>query len=126
MFSCLVHLIPSLSISHPYLITFHDFGDNSQEGMKYQKRGATPASQGMSLRITLFSTMLQGLEPILETTTWKQLNAINSSFSCDFNKNATPPCSRAFTDDCWLYKGHFRTTQMTERQSMTQVLMSKP
>ncbi len=109
MFSCLVHLIPSLSISHPYLITFHDFGDNSQEGMKYQKRGATPASQGMSLRITLFSTMLQGLEPIPETTTWKQLNAINSSFSCDFNKNATPPCSRVFTDDCWLYKGHFRT-----------------
>jgi len=120
------NVIPSLSISYPYLITFHDCGDNSQEGMKYQKRGATPASQGMTLRITLLSTMLKGLEPFPETTTRKQLNAINSSFSCDFNKNATPPCSWAFTDDCWLYKGHFRTPQMKERQSMTQVLMSKP
>jgi hypothetical protein len=41
MFSCLLHLIPSLSIAYPYLIKFHDFGQNSQEGMKHQMRGPT-------------------------------------------------------------------------------------
>ncbi len=41
MFSSLVHLIPSLSISYPYLIEFHDFADNIQEGIKHQMRGAT-------------------------------------------------------------------------------------
>jgi hypothetical protein len=33
--------------------------------------------------------ILQGLGPIPETTTWKQLNAFKNSFSCDFNKNTT-------------------------------------
>jgi hypothetical protein len=33
MFLSLVHLIISLNISYPYLIKFHDFMDNSQEGM---------------------------------------------------------------------------------------------
>jgi hypothetical protein len=47
MFSTLVHLILSLSISYPYLIKFHDFVDNSQEEMKLQMRGATQAQQGM-------------------------------------------------------------------------------
>jgi hypothetical protein len=55
MFSSLVHLILSLSISHPYLIKFHDFADNSQEGMKHQMRGATQAQLGMTLRITLMN-----------------------------------------------------------------------
>ncbi len=64
-----------------------------------------------TLWTTLFARILQGLGPIPETTTWKQLNAFKNSFSCDLNKNATPPCCRAFTDDCWLYKGHFRTPQ---------------
>jgi hypothetical protein len=41
MFSSLVHLILSLSILYPYLIKFHDFADNSQEGMKHQMMGAT-------------------------------------------------------------------------------------
>jgi len=56
-----VHLIPSLNISHPYLITFHDFGDNSQEGMKSQMRGATPASEGMTLRIIYFQGFYRAL-----------------------------------------------------------------
>jgi hypothetical protein len=51
-----VHLILSLSISFPYLIKFHDFADNGQEGMKHQMRGATQAQQGMTLRITLMSS----------------------------------------------------------------------
>ncbi len=49
----LLHLIPSLSISYLYLIKFHDFADNSQEGMKHQMSGATQAQQGMTLGITL-------------------------------------------------------------------------
>jgi hypothetical protein len=53
MFSTLVHLILSLSISYPYLIKKIDFGDNSQEGMKHQMRAVTQAQQGMTLRITL-------------------------------------------------------------------------
>jgi hypothetical protein len=47
-----MHLVLSLSISYPYLIKFHDFVDNSQEGMKHQMRGATQAQQGMTSRIT--------------------------------------------------------------------------
>jgi len=42
-----VHLI--LSISYPYLIKFHDYEDNSPEGMKHQMRGATQAQLGMTL-----------------------------------------------------------------------------
>jgi hypothetical protein len=56
MFSSLVHLMLSLSISYLYLIKFHDFADNNsqEEGMKHQMRGAaTQAKQGMTLRITL-------------------------------------------------------------------------
>jgi hypothetical protein len=34
---------------HNYLIKFHDFADNSQEGMKHQMRGATQTQQGMTL-----------------------------------------------------------------------------
>jgi hypothetical protein len=55
MFSSLVQLILSLSISYPYLIKFHDFADNSQEEMKHQMRGATQAQQRMTLRITLMN-----------------------------------------------------------------------
>jgi hypothetical protein len=40
MFSSLVHLMLNLSISYPYLIKFHDFADNIQEGMKHQMWGA--------------------------------------------------------------------------------------
>jgi hypothetical protein len=58
MFSNLVHLILNLSISYPYLIKFHDFVDNSQEGMKHQMRGATQAQQGMTLLITLINQQL--------------------------------------------------------------------
>jgi len=43
MFSSLVHLMPSLSISYPYLIEFHDFADNIQQGMKHQIGGAIQA-----------------------------------------------------------------------------------
>ncbi len=50
MFSSLVHLILSLSISYPYLIKFHYFADNSQEGIKHQMRGATQAQQGHDFR----------------------------------------------------------------------------
>jgi hypothetical protein len=48
MFSSLVHWIPSLSISYPYSIKFHDFVDNGQEGMKHHMKGATQAQQGMT------------------------------------------------------------------------------
>jgi len=44
------------SISYPYLIKFHDFADNGQEGMKHQMRGATQAQQAMTSRITLMSS----------------------------------------------------------------------
>jgi hypothetical protein len=55
MFSSLVQSILSLRISYPYLIKFHDFADNSQEGMKHQMKGATQAQQGMTLWITLLA-----------------------------------------------------------------------
>jgi hypothetical protein len=42
--------ILSLSISYPYLIKFHYFADNSQEGMKHQIGGATQGQQGMTLQ----------------------------------------------------------------------------
>jgi hypothetical protein len=48
-----VHLKLNLNISSPYLIKFHDFEDNSQEGMKHQMTDATQAPQGMTLWITL-------------------------------------------------------------------------
>ncbi len=50
-----MHLIPSLCISYPYLIKFHDFVHNSQEGMKHKMRGArvTPLSHPMICRVTL-------------------------------------------------------------------------
>jgi hypothetical protein len=48
-----MHLMLSLSISYPDLIKFHDFADNSQEGMKHQTRGATQAQESMTLRIAL-------------------------------------------------------------------------
>jgi hypothetical protein len=37
----MVHLILSLIISYLYLIKFHEFVDNNQEGMKHQMKGAT-------------------------------------------------------------------------------------
>jgi hypothetical protein len=48
MLSSLVHLLLSLSISYLYLIKFHDFADNSQEGMKHQMGGATQAQQSLT------------------------------------------------------------------------------
>jgi hypothetical protein len=39
MFSSLVHLMLSLSISYPYLIKFHDFADNPQEGDEASNEG---------------------------------------------------------------------------------------
>jgi hypothetical protein len=59
---------------------------------------------------------LQGLGPIPETTTWKQLNAIKNSFSCYFNQNATHdlvPQLLPMTDG--LTKDIFRTPQITAR-----------
>jgi len=41
-----MHLILSHRISYPYFIKFHDFADNSQEGMKHKMRGATQAQTG--------------------------------------------------------------------------------
>jgi len=72
------------------------------------------------------NSIYKALNRFRETITWKELNAVKISFSFDFNKNATATCSRPFTDDCWLYKGHFRPPKMTGQQSMTQVRMSKP
>jgi hypothetical protein len=46
----------SLRISYPYLIKFHDFVDNIQEGMKHQTGGATQAQQGITFGITLIFT----------------------------------------------------------------------
>jgi hypothetical protein len=66
--------------------------------------------------MTLLPTILQGLGPIPKTTTWKQLNAIKKSFSCDFNQNATHnlvpqllPMTDGFT------KENIRTPQTTAR-----------
>ncbi len=58
MFSCLVHLILNLNISYPYLIKFHDFENNSEEGMKHQMRGETQAQQGMTFKLTRMCEML--------------------------------------------------------------------
>ncbi len=52
----LLHLMLSLNISYHYLIKFHDFADNSQEGMQHQMRGATQEQQDMTIRITLVSS----------------------------------------------------------------------
>jgi hypothetical protein len=49
MFWSLVHLILNLSISYPYLLKFHDFADNRQQGMKHEMKGATQAQQGMTM-----------------------------------------------------------------------------
>jgi hypothetical protein len=49
------NLVLSLSISYPYFIKFHDFAENSQEGMKHQMRGPTQAQEGMTFWITLIS-----------------------------------------------------------------------
>jgi hypothetical protein len=49
-------LMLRLGISYPYLIEFHDFADNIQEGMKHQIGGATQAQQGMTFQITLIFT----------------------------------------------------------------------
>jgi hypothetical protein len=46
----------------PYLIKFHDFADNSQEGMKHQMRGATQAQQVMTLGVTSMGEQLIVLE----------------------------------------------------------------
>jgi len=105
-----------VSVFHTLIIKFHDFADNNQQGMKHQRRGATETQKGMTEWIILLSRILQGLEPIPETITWKQLNAIKNPFSCDFYKNATRRCSRAISDDCSLYKVHFSPPQMSERQ----------
>jgi len=53
LFYHFVHLILTLSISYPYLIKFHYFADNSQEGMKNQMRGGTQAQEGMTIQVTL-------------------------------------------------------------------------
>jgi hypothetical protein len=46
MFSRFVHLILGLCISYPYLIKFHDFVDNSQEGMKRSNEGFNSGATG--------------------------------------------------------------------------------
>jgi len=53
----------SLSISYPYLIKFHDFAHNSQEGMKHQMGGASQAQQCMTFHITLIFTFFLPWEP---------------------------------------------------------------
>jgi hypothetical protein len=55
----------SLNISYPYLIKFHEFAHNSQEGMQHEMRGATPEQQGMTVRMTLVSSSC--LVPIAQT-----------------------------------------------------------
>ncbi len=49
-----MHLIRSLSISYPYLIKFHDFAENSQQGMldEASNEGCNSGQQGMTLWIT--------------------------------------------------------------------------
>jgi hypothetical protein len=54
MSQTLVHLI--LRISYAYLIKFHDFADNSQEGIKHKNDGVKlRPKQGITLQITLIS-----------------------------------------------------------------------
>jgi hypothetical protein len=49
MFLNLVHLILNFNLSYLYSIKFHDFVDNSQEGMKHQMKGTSQAQYGMTL-----------------------------------------------------------------------------
>jgi len=48
----------SFSISYLYIIKFHDFVDNSQEGMKHEMGGggAIKAQKGMTFHVTLIFT----------------------------------------------------------------------
>jgi len=101
-----------------------------------------PCRLCLTLRMTLLARVLQGLRPIPQTTAWKQLNAIKSSFACHFNKNATRevvpqllPMTGGFTKDIFrtpqitarpwsrllLYKGH-----LFARKWMAHVRMAKP
>jgi len=41
-----MHLMLGLSISYPNLIKFHDFVDNSQEGMKHSNEGSNSGPTG--------------------------------------------------------------------------------
>jgi len=46
MLSNLVHLMSNLNISYPYLVKFHDFVDNNQEGMKHHVGGCNLGPTG--------------------------------------------------------------------------------
>jgi hypothetical protein len=50
-------LEPSAFNAEPYLIEFHDFVDNIQEGMKHQVGRPSQAQQGMTFQITLMLTL---------------------------------------------------------------------
>jgi hypothetical protein len=80
-----MHLMLSLGISYPYLIEFHDFVDNMQEGMKHQMGGATHAQQGMTFQIILIfsfyhenGTLLKMWEPVRFSNRLSGENLIDS------------------------------------------------
>ncbi len=64
---------------------------------KASNEGCNCGPTGHDFTDNVIVNAITGLEPIPETTTWKQLNTIKNPFSCDLNKNATRPCCRAFT-----------------------------
>jgi hypothetical protein len=87
-----MHLMLSLSISYPYLIEFHDFVDNIQEGMKHQMGGATHAQQGMTFQIHLIfifyhenGTLLKMWEPV------RFSNWLPGENRCQFSANGWEP-----------------------------------
>jgi hypothetical protein len=87
MFSSLVHLMLSLSISYPYLIEFHDFADNIQQGMKHQMGGATHAmcwavfTGRLSLGVRTFNPVLMMV--ILSGSHWLVFSKNRRRFSAN-------------------------------------------
>ncbi len=104
-----MHLILSLSISYPCLIKFHDFADNSHEGMKHQMMGATQGQKCMTLWISNMSPTLSHLlndnchQPclILFTTSLKSMSSYDSS-SCP-----SPPTRNPKMGGCYTHSTHY-------------------
>jgi hypothetical protein len=92
MFSTLVHLILSLSISYPYLLKFHYFADNSQERMKHQMGGCNSGPTGHdfphnSIIYFLFSTMRTGPFSRCENLSGSHWTVFTSNENLQFNSH---------------------------------------
>jgi len=72
-----MHLILNLNISYFYLIKFHDFANNNQDGMKHQMKNAIQAQQVMTLQITLLT---MNFSPSFATPIFQHLPNGSTSF----------------------------------------------